>query len=710
MIVLTCIVLVLPTGPTACRRSQSLPLWSTFDANYADCASTTAEIGATNPVFSRSTPEWLDLRDCALGAQQPILSDSAIGSFPHRTDSSVDLSCCLELYTNPSSSSVLNASSDDVASSLAHKKFSGVSQTAFLGTPSGDVNFSSPDTELRQTDASYQSNSVETVPSHLPVVQNDMPSADSLARLQSQLIPRLSPEWDFIGSLLRLARRLMPLTSKGQRTAYLQAELANLNLHLPARVWIPVNKADHIILRIPPTAAVCLNSKNKAPYLIYLEVLSCVDPWTEPLPSKPIINTSGQSMNSSTPTGATSFTSLSGCPWNSNTPSSASESGLHPLDAMSLSSDDSVNILKGSIGCLERPLAFESLLPLPNGEITSAASTTADLSSPPNPPVYISASQIRSRLKDQSERHPNYSFISDPEDPSAAVLKEPWRMKCQRIRELSPWGSLPGWRLNAAIIKVGDDLRQEQLAYQLLSVLQRIWQAEYIPLWLRPLKVIVTSPDSGLIEPVPDTVSFHQIRRHARLSLLDYLLKEHGPPNSEAFLTAQRNFVHSCAAYSVVGYLLQVKDRHNSNILLDREGHVIHIDYGFILSASPGKNIGFEASPFKLTAEQVAVMGGVGSDMFEYFKCLLLRGLLAARKHMERICVLVEIARATCPQLPCFARGGGSAAISGLRQRFQMSRTEEQLRQSTEHMVEASLHSITTKLYDSFQYYTNGIQ
>ncbi|VDQ02377.1 unnamed protein product [Trichobilharzia regenti] len=103
-------------------------------------------------------------------------------------------------------------------------------------------------------------------------------------------------------------------------------------------------------------------------------------------------------------------------------------------------------------------------------------------------------------------------------------------------------------------------------------------------------------------------------------------------------------------------------------------------------------------------------MGGIGSDLFEYFKLLLLRGLLAARKHMEQICVLVEIARATCQQLPCFARGNGNRTISDLRQRFQLSRTEEQLKQLVDQLVQSSLNSFTTKLYDSFQYYTNGIQ
>ena len=81
----------------------------------------------------------------------------------------------------------------------------------------------------------------------------------------------------------------------------------------------------------------------------------------------------------------------------------------------------------------------------------------------------------------------------------------------QRVRESSPYGHLPRWKLLSIIVKCGDDLRQELLAYQLLATLQKIWLEERVPLWLRPYKITVLSADSGIIEPVLNTVSLHQV-------------------------------------------------------------------------------------------------------------------------------------------------------------------------------------------------------
>lgn len=251
--------------------------------------------------------------------------------------------------------------------------------------------------------------------------------------------------------------------------------------------------------------------------------------------------------------------------------------------------------------------------------------------------MFIVAGDIRRRLTVSTDIESLSS--TDPEDPSAAALKELWSEKEKRVREKSPYGGLVNWKLLPVIVKTGDDLRQELLASQLLLTLHSIWMSEQVPLKVFPYKILCLSNDAGLIEPVLNTISLHQIKKKSKNSLSVYFEEEF---KEDTLAIARQNFIESCAAYSLVCYLIQVKDRHNGNILLDNQGNLIHIDFGFILSASP-KNLGFESSPFKLTSEMVDVMGGLDSEGFKYFKLLILQGLIASRKHMDRVLSVVQI-------------------------------------------------------------------
>ena len=87
-----------------------------------------------------------------------------------------------------------------------------------------------------------------------------------------------------------------------------------------------------------------------------------------------------------------------------------------------------------------------------------------------------------------------------------------------------------------------------------------------------------------------------------------------------------------CHRYAIASYLLQSKDRHNGNILIDTQGRLVHIDFGFILEISPGANMRFESAAFKLSHEMTQLLDPSGqrdSPQFHLFEELCVRGFLA---------------------------------------------------------------------------------
>ncbi|KAL4507121.1 hypothetical protein ABPG72_001914 [Tetrahymena utriculariae] len=282
----------------------------------------------------------------------------------------------------------------------------------------------------------------------------------------------------------------------------------------------------------------------------------------------------------------------------------------------------------------------------------------------------------------------------------------------KRIKKKSPYAHFKSWKLVHFIVKTGDNLKQEQFAQQLIYQFDQIFKDSELNLILRPYEIISLGPNCGIIEVVKNSVTFDSLiqklnTQQKGMNLQEFFKTYYG----SGLYKAQKNFCSSLAAYSLVCYFLQIKDRHNGNILLHRDGYICHIDFGFLLSNAPGQGVGFELNvPFKLLTDYINVLGGVNSDLFKQFRQLFHKGFMAARKNQDKILILVKMFYSSHgASLPCFEKG--EDAIKALEERFNPKniKLENEYFVHTNQLIDQSLDNWKSRWYDKWQYFCQGI-
>ena len=242
-----------------------------------------------------------------------------------------------------------------------------------------------------------------------------------------------------------------------------------------------------------------------------------------------------------------------------------------------------------------------------------------------------------------------------------------------------------------AIFKNGDDLRQDQLILQIISLMDKLLRRENLDLKLSPYQALATSSKHGFVQFV-DAVGIADIIRNRNYGSILNFFRKHNPCETGPYgVTADcmDNYVKSCAGYCVITYLLGVGDRHLDNLMLTKSGNLVHIDFGFILGRDP-KPL---PPPMKLSKQMIEGFGegGMNSDRYQEFKKECHTAFIILRKNASLILNLFGLmVDANIPDIALEP----DKAVKKVEEKFRLELTEEEAVKFMEGLIDKSANDI----------------
>ncbi|XP_034031719.1 LOW QUALITY PROTEIN: phosphatidylinositol 4-phosphate 3-kinase C2 domain-containing subunit alpha [Thalassophryne amazonica] len=250
------------------------------------------------------------------------------------------------------------------------------------------------------------------------------------------------------------------------------------------------------------------------------------------------------------------------------------------------------------------------------------------------------------------------------------------------------------------MFKVGEDLRQDMLALQMIRIMDRIWLQEGLDLRIVNFKCISTGKDKGMVQLVPssDTLRKIQVEYGVTGSFKDKPLAEwlrkYNPAEDE-YEKASENFIYSCAGCCVATYVLGICDRHNDNIMLRSTGHMFHIDFGkFLGHAQMFGSFKRDRAPFVLTSDMAYVINGGErpTSRFQLFVDLCCQAYNLIRKNSGLFLNLLSLMTSSgLPELT------GPQDLTYVFDALQPHNTDAESTIFFTRLIESSLGSVATK-------------
>ncbi|KUF99202.1 hypothetical protein AM588_10009449 [Phytophthora nicotianae] len=244
------------------------------------------------------------------------------------------------------------------------------------------------------------------------------------------------------------------------------------------------------------------------------------------------------------------------------------------------------------------------------------------------------------------------------------------------------------------MFKAGDDVRQDCLTLQLIRLMDEMWREEGLDLAMEPYKCVATSPMTGILQIVPNSVTTADVHKRGGImgSFKDPIFADWihaNNPDAKSHKRAINLFTRSCAGYCVATYVLGIGDRHNDNIMISSAGRYFHIDFGHFLGhLKYSMGLARERSPFVFTKEMAYVMGGTEGKNFRTFIDIASIAYNVLRRHMHLlVSLLLLMVPADMPELT------GRDDINYIVQTLRPELSEEQACESLKKTVTDCLSS-----------------